>query len=49
MAQLASKYGVHASQIHVWKKTVQDGVGGLFDDGRKEGRKAGIKLRLKAG
>jgi transposase len=30
VAELSSKYGVHASQIHAWKKAVQDGVVGLF-------------------
>ena len=35
VAELASKYQVHASQIHAWKKAVQDGVAGLFDGDRK--------------
>jgi transposase-like protein len=30
VAELSSRYGVHASQIHAWKKTVVDGVGSLF-------------------
>ena len=30
VAELSSRYGVHASQIHAWKKTVIDGVGALF-------------------
>jgi transposase len=30
VAELSSRYGVHASQIHAWKKTVIDGVGSLF-------------------
>jgi transposase len=25
VAELSSRYGVHASQIHAWKKTVIDG------------------------
>ena len=29
VAELSSRYGVHASQIHAWKKTVIDGRGGL--------------------
>ena len=28
------RYGVHASQIHAWKKTVIDGVGSLFAKGK---------------
>jgi len=34
VAELSSRYGVHASQIHAWKKTVIDGVGSLFSKGR---------------
>jgi transposase len=34
VAELSSRYGVHASQIHAWKKTVIDGVGSLFAKGR---------------
>ncbi len=30
VAELSSKYGVHASQIHAWKKTALDGVPSLF-------------------
>ena len=35
VAELSSRYGVHASQIHAsqihaWKKTIIDGVGALF-------------------
>src|SRR5271165_5290057 len=32
--RLSSRYGVHASQIHAWKKTVIDGVGSLFAKGK---------------
>ena len=34
VAELSSRYGVHASQIHAWKKTVIDGVGSLFARGK---------------
>ena len=27
---LSSQFGVHASQIHAWKKTLLDGTAGLF-------------------
>lgn len=38
VAELASKYGVHSSQIHTWKKAVLDGASGLFDGGKKAAR-----------
>ena len=34
VAELSSRYGVHASQIHAWKKTLIDGVGSLFARGK---------------
>jgi transposase len=34
VAELSSRYDVHASQIHAWKKTVIDGVGSLFAKGK---------------
>ncbi len=33
VSELSSRYGVHASQVHAWKKTVVDGVGTLFARG----------------
>ena len=30
VAELSSRFGVHASQIHAWKKTAIDGLGSLF-------------------
>ena len=38
VAELSGKYGVHASQIHAWKKTVQDGAKALFGGDRKAAR-----------
>ncbi len=34
VAKLSRRYGVHASPIHAWKKTVIDGVGPLFAKGK---------------
>src|SRR5258708_28824129 len=33
VAELSSRYGVHSSQIHAWKKTLIEGVGSLFARG----------------
>jgi transposase len=34
VAELSSRYGVHASQIHAWTRTLIEGVGSLFARGR---------------
>jgi transposase len=33
VAELSSQFGVHASQIHAWKKALPDGVASLFARG----------------
>src|SRR5260370_23399278 len=38
IVELASRYGVHASQIHAWKKEVTDGVATLFNGNKKAAR-----------
>ena len=30
IAEVSSKFGVHASQIHAWNKTLRDGIATLF-------------------
>ena len=40
IAQLASRYQVHPSQIQAWKKTLADGASGLFAATSKSQEKA---------
>ncbi|HWB45581.1 MAG TPA: helix-turn-helix domain-containing protein [Hyphomicrobiaceae bacterium] len=43
-AELASKYGVHSSQVTAWKKQFLDQAAELFEDGR---RRAAMSCRRK--
>lgn len=47
VAELSSRYGVHSSQIHAWKKTLIEGVGSLFVRGKAGGSEgAGAEAQL---
>ena len=39
MPELVQKFGVHATQIHAWKKVLKEGAAELFADGRSKGRR----------
>ena len=47
IAELSSKYGVHANQISQWKKAVLDGIATLFEKEKKAARdEASDKTKL---
>lgn len=44
LAELASQHGVYPNQISAWKKQLLDGVGELFEDGRKRGQEESAEM-----
>ena len=46
ISELAAGYGVHPNQISNWRKTVLDGLPGLFVDKRKQAKAMGEQEEL---
>ena len=48
VAELSSRFGVHSSPIHAWKKTVLDGTAGLFapNNGAPNGSEAATEAQM---
>ena len=36
VSELASRFGVHPTMIHTWKKALLDGASGVFERGGKK-------------
>ncbi len=49
VAVLSSRFGVHSSQIHAWKKAALEGLAGLFEAGRPRPRCAASLERKRSG
>ena len=47
MAELASKYEIHSSQIGKWKKQLLDAVPGIFSDKRQRDRASEEQLQCR--
>lgn len=45
VAELVQKYGVHATQVHAWKKVLKESASDLFSDGLSSGRGAAPEER----
>jgi len=45
--QIASEYGVHASQVTLWRKRALEGLPELFSDGRSRKEEDGEVLRAR--
>ena len=46
VAELSSDFGIHASQIQMWKRLLLDGAPGLFRDGQQTRADSGHVERL---
>ena len=44
IAELASHFGIHPSQIHAWKRALMEGAPALFEAGRGRREKANAGL-----